>query len=73
MHKPRPMAKPNPPPLYDERECINGFEMTYNPDDDRWYVCDRNTFGDLETRATYANNGKGVANARRYMRTHQPR
>lgn len=52
------------------QDACNGFDISYNPDDSRWYVCDRNTFGDLETRATFHGDRKGFHNARYYAQTH---
>lgn len=51
---------------------INGFDLSYNPDDGRWYVCDCNEYGDLETRATFAGDKKGFENARYFARKHTP-
>lgn len=52
---------------------LNGFDLSYNPDDGKWYVCDWNAYGDLETRARYKGNRKGLANARMFMRRNVPR
>lgn len=52
---------------------VNGFDISYNPDDKRFYVCDKNAHGDLETVATFAGDDKGLANAREYARKHKPR
>lgn len=52
---------------------LNGFDLSYCPDDGRFYVCDRNEYGDLETRATFAGTEKGFHNARHFMRTKAPR
>ena len=52
---------------------LNGFDLSYNPDDRRWYVCDWNTYGDLETRARFKGDRKGLANARAFMRRSVPR
>lgn len=51
---------------------INGWHISYNPDDDRFYICYLSSYGDLETRATFANNAKGIANMRHYARHHTP-
>ena len=52
---------------------LNGFDLSYNPDDQKWYVCDWNTYGDLETRAMFKGDRKGLANARAFMRRNVPR
>ena len=36
-----------------DQEGLNGFELSWNPDDGRFYVHDRNEYGNLETRATF--------------------
>ena len=46
---------------------INGFEISYNPDDDRWYVLHIATD---ENRTTYAGNRKGFYNATQYAKKH---
>lgn len=51
----------------------NGWEISYNPDDDRWYVEYRTKpHNDLMVAATYAGDRKGFHNARQYARTHTP-
>ena len=55
------------------QEPIGGFDISYNPDDDRFYVCDHNDFGDLETRATFAGDSKGFHNARAWARANEPK
>ena len=52
---------------------LNRFDLSYNPDDQKWYVCDWNTYGDLETRAMFKGDRKGLANARAFMRRSVPR
>lgn len=52
---------------------LNGFDLSYNPDDGKWYVCDWNEYGDLETRAMFQGDRKGLANARAFMRRSVPR
>ena len=55
-----------------QMDC-NGFEISYNPDDARFYVHDWNEYGDLETRATFQGDAKGFHNARQYAKTNEPR
>jgi len=45
---------------------VNGFCISYNPDDSRWYV----TGPDNETRAIFSGTPKGFYNARQYARRH---
>lgn len=52
---------------------VNGFEISFNPDDRRFYVCDHNEYGDEETRATFAGDAKGWANAVFWAKNHQPK
>lgn len=52
---------------------LNGFDLSYNPDDGKWYVCDWNGYGDLETRAMFKGDRKGLSNARAFMRRSVPR
>ena len=56
-----------------KQDDCHGFEISYNPDDGRFYVHDWNEYGDLETRATFQGNLKGFYNARQYAKTHEPR
>ena len=47
---------------------VNGWDISYNPDDGRWYVA-RHVRGDeLEFVANYAERRNALA----YARTHQP-
>ena len=32
---------------------INGWDISYNPDDNYFYICNRNSYGDMETVARY--------------------
>jgi hypothetical protein len=44
---------------------MNGWDISWNPDDNRWYVCGN----DAVTVATF----KERRNAMQYARTHNPR
>lgn len=59
---------PNVPSI--QQESVNGFDISHNPDDNRWYVCDWNCYGDLVTRATFNGDRKGFHNARYFATTH---
>ena len=53
---------------------VNGFDITYNPDDQRWYICDHNEYGDLETRSTYdATRPRSWGKVLHYCRHHVAR
>lgn len=55
-----------------EQDSINGFDISYNPDDELWYVYDRDEYGDYRTRARFAGNTKGFTNAHYWARTNKP-
>lgn len=48
------------------QSSVNGYELSFNPDDERWYVHGANG----ETLATFIGDRKGFHNARQYARTH---
>ena len=51
-----------------EQSTVNGFEISFNPDDDRYYVSKREPiYNDAETVATF----NRMNNAVYYARTHQ--
>lgn len=53
-----------------DQHAVNGFEISWNPDDTRFYVCDRpGPWNDLETRATF----KELRNARAFAKRNTPR
>lgn len=65
------MIKPsmvNGVPTVNQPAC-NGWDISYNPDDGRWYVCkpDADWPGELVTVATF----KKRRNAMTYARNHQ--
>jgi len=55
------------------QESINGWDCSYNPDDDRWHVGDWNEYGDLITRRTFQGTIKGFQNMRGFCKKHKPR
>lgn len=55
-----------------EQSSVNGFDISYNPDDDCWYVCDKNEYNELKTRAVFQPGRKGFHNARYWAKTHKP-
>lgn len=52
-----------------DQEGLNGWVLTYNPDDDRLYIHapDEN----MTVQTTYAANERGLGNARYWMRKHK--
>ncbi len=52
------------------QQSVNGFDISWNPDDNRFYVCDRpGPWYDLETRTTF----KDLRNARAWTKRNYPR
>jgi hypothetical protein len=51
-----------------DQDGLNGWILTFNPDDDRLYIHapDEN----LTVRTTYASDKRGLENARYWMRKH---
>ena len=63
----RPNTRPDGTPTVRQPD-VNGWNISYNPDDGRWYVA-RHVRGDeLEFVANYAERRNALA----YARTHQP-
>ena len=53
------------------QEPCNGFDISYNHDDGKFYVCDLNEWGELHTRHK-SGGAKGFANAREWARKNTP-
>ena len=73
MGRPAKMVFEAPGMLAVQQVGVNGFDLSHNPDDGRWYVCDWNEWGDLVTRATFQGGKNGFANARAFMKRSVPR
>ena len=63
----RPQTMPDGTPTVSQ-PSVNGWDISYNPDDGRWYVARTVRDDELEFRANYAER----RNALTYARTHQP-
>ena len=63
----RPQTMPDGTPIV-RQPSVNGWDISYNPDDGRWYVARTVRNDELEFVANYAER----RNALTYARTHQP-
>ena len=53
---------------YVEQSTVNNMDITWNPDDNRFYVSTANDCNDV--KATFKNNTKGFQNAVQFARKH---